>query len=226
MERFLKVSFVLILLVVVCGIARISEASIYNGDFSFSLDGWNSGAGIHVDAGVAVLETQGAENGPVMITLSQEVEFSSLCSTLQFDFFFERTDDDVSPGSTFIVPDAFQAAYIDDADETFDMFFVAANYHGNYYPSDPASLVALPQLGDFFRFSANVSTLAGRKGTLRFDLRDEDDGFFSRVYIDNVQVSPVPVPGTLLLLGSGLSCLVCLKKKSRNARRLFSSNNL
>ena len=51
MERFLKVSFVLILLVVGCGIARISEASIYNGDFSFSLDGWNSGAGIHVDAG-------------------------------------------------------------------------------------------------------------------------------------------------------------------------------
>jgi hypothetical protein len=74
-------------------------------------------------------------------------------------------------------------------------------------------------------FMCDVSALAGMTAPIVFDLMPDwdDDDFNSFITISNVQISCIPIPGTLWLLGSGLLSIIGLirKKGPEKDRRSF-----
>lgn len=205
-----------------------------NGDFLSDLSGWNlqedlvnspSSTLIVADNGHAKLSTAGIETGPYQISLLQWLEIPDLAATLSFDLKFERTTTDDTPIG-FPLPDFFQASYMDDDDssDVNNPLWLGVDCTGPYDPNtfDSISLMTLPD--GWFRFTTDITPLAGRTGTLSFDLWDGDDGYFSTAWIDHVvidegQPSPVPEPGTLLLLGWGLAAMGFLGRSRSQKKR-------
>jgi len=125
---------------------------------------------------------------------------------------------DIPPaGSNF--PDFLQASYVDNADANFDRAFVGLDLNGAFNPStfDPVNVLALGN--GLFRFTTSITALAGRSGTLFFDLSDQDDGFFSTARVDNVAITvgttAAPAPATWLLCGSGVLGVLGLARQRR-----------
>jgi len=153
---------------------------------------------------VAQLDTQGIASDILMVSLYQGITVPGNAATLSFDIGFAQLGSD--SGGTSFLPDFFQVSYVDDTSSTFDRYFVAVDINGFYDPTtfDP---VTLTDLGNgLFHSSTSIPDLAGRSGTLYFDLNDFQDGYYSRGLVDNVRIdlAAAPEPGTLLLLVPGL----------------------
>src|SRR5205814_1916690 len=130
-----------------------------------------------------------------------DIDIFSLATNLSFDIDLARGAAETPPAGLGF-PDFVQASYVDATDGQFDRLFVDLNVNG------------------VLRFTTPITTLAGRSGTLFFDLSDQDDGFFSTARIDNVvidvRITAVPEPGTWLLVESGLLGLrVLIGKRGR-----------
>ena len=197
--------------------AGSAHAYVVNGDFSNGLFGWTTedllsdgslvspSASVEELNGVAKLSTQGfADPGVRVVTLAQAFTIDSAAEALGFDIGFDRAGTD---GSGIVgLPDFLEVSWLDDWDFGFDRFLLGVDVNGFYDPNTFDALI-LPSVGNgLFRFDTGISDLAGRSGTLYFDLIDFDDGFFSMGMVDNVGIAlaSVPAPGTSLLLAMGL----------------------
>jgi hypothetical protein len=227
MRNLLKA--VLITGILFFGLSPYSYGSIINGNFSNGLDGWTTdyldlqynsvpptpGLETSVNgAGQAVLQTQGIGSGIGVVTLYQSFTFPVLASTLSFDIGFQRLGTDTG-GVPETIPDFLWVYYLDNDQNMAAKSFVGADVNGFYDPNDSSIALALMDLGNgLFRFSTGVQDLAGRSGTLYFDLYDQDDGFYSAARADNVTISTaVPEPGTWLFLVFGLAGLIMAGRK-------------
>lgn len=198
-------------------VAPLQAVDLVNGDFSAGLAGWTTAdtdlslfeaspsASVAAVGGAAELDTQGFGSGIIRVSLNRPVLFDPRAVMLSFDLGFQRGLADSGTGNGF--PDYLEAQYLDAGDPAYDRRFIAVDLNGFY---DPDTLLgqSLPDLGNgLFRFSAQIGDLAGRSGTLYFDLNEQDDLFHAQGRVDNVSIglALVPEPGTWLLMGLGLA---------------------
>ena len=178
---------------------------LLNGDFANGLTNWNdasSTGSVEVSSGAAVLTT-GDFDDPFSAVLvqgddgffnfSDPISLGSDISRLIFDVRFvdlgmDSTEDGGSP-----FDDALTVALYDSLDFSLDLIFTPG-IDRNF--------------GSAWRtVSLDVGPLAGREMALSFELADQDDGRDSRVFIDNVTLTSIPLPGVGLLLLTGLPVL-------------------
>lgn len=176
-----------------------------NGDFS-SGSGWNDFSGngsTSIAGGQAQLET-GAGADPFSAILVQgddgsfgflsPITLASNVTTLTFDASFINLGSDIDESGIFSFTDELFVNLYDAIDFSFDLLSLPG-------------INSTAALG-FVSYSIDVSSLAGRDVALSFELLDEDDGFDSRVLLDNVVFNTasvsVPEPSTLYLLSLGV----------------------
>lgn len=223
------------LAVLLLGLAWLGTAqsgAIVNGDFSDGLSGWTTAdtdsslnettpsASVGVVGGVAGLSTLGWDSGVISASLYQAQGLDPLAAWLWFDIGFVRGEADLGgDGQGF--PDYFQVSWVDDDPSgDFDRAFVGVNVNGFF---DPATFASVPPgsfVGGLYRFRFNIAALAGRSGTLFFDLLEQDDSFFSSASVDNVRVEigAAPLPTTWLLLLVGLLGSPLIRRGRQPAR--------
>ena len=206
---------------------------ITNGDFETGdLDSWatdgpgDSPADIYVgiDSGtgsnVAIMETgYDPDSGEYMTSLYQDFVIPLEPLLLTFDFSFR----------TFGIPEG-DPGWTTDPDPYFiDGLIVSLDIHGGDFIDllivddtqmrlDPLSSLSSPGAGGFYTLSTDVSSYAGEEATIFFDLLDEDDNHTSTAMIDNVSSNPIPEPGTILLVLTGLGGIGVLRR-ARSRRR-------
>jgi hypothetical protein len=194
---------------------------ISNGDFSAGLDDWIVLPPLPVgDVGVEVVPDH--PSGPAAVlginrsahlfpqSLSQPFTIGPGIPAvdLAFDYFFDRS----TLWNLDLPSDTFAVGILD---LPLDFLYV------NSYELGPGPLGGLAAHG---RLEVRVDTTSVTPGellALTF-LIDEDfvgrffrpDWTDSKVYIDNVELHPVPEPTTLLLIGVGLLGLVAIRRKS------------
>ncbi len=185
----------------------VNAASFGNGDFSAGGNLWNDASGsgsVSFGGGQAVLET-GAGADPFSAVIVQgddglfnfasPISLANDVNWLIFDVSFENLGADSSENGTAFFTDALFVALYDALDFTKDLILD---------PFIDSSVTA-----GFNQYALNVSALQGRDVALSFELSDEDDGFNSRVTLDNIQfastlAAPVPEPSSILLICIGL----------------------
>ena len=187
----------------------VNAASFVNGDFAAGGTGWNEASGngsVTFSGGQAILETGSGTDAFSSVMVQGDNGFFSFndrfllgsdVATLQFDALFDRLDiDSLESGGGFL--DALFVSLYDFADITggHDLLF------------DPVIDSTLDGL--LLSYTLNVSALQGREIALSFELSDDNDGYNSRVTLDNIRFAAaltsgsVPAPSVLVLLLAGL----------------------
>lgn len=182
-----------------------SAAAITNGTFDSDLSGWSTvtdNGSVIQDSGAAVLST-GPSAAPFSAVLVQgdAGDFSFLSPILlgagddflRFDAVFSTLGLDVSEvgGSSFT--------------DYLELWMYDASGSGDVL------LATIDELTSDTSFSFNLATYITHSVAFSFELNDEDDGFNSKVTIDNVRLEPrvtppvnVPEPNTLMLMIFGI----------------------
>jgi len=210
---------------------------IGNGNFDAAPDfsdgsGWESSddfstlpsSYVSRENGRAVLRTSGTTDGPFLVTLFQDVAFSSQAAALKFDLKFDQVDDQTT-GSGF--GDFFQVSFV--GTNFQQTAFIGVDAAGPY---DPQTFLPRADTADslgWYHFSFDVTSLRDISGTLYFDLKDYKDGKLTTITLDDVivtETAPVPEPAAMLLFGTGLAGLagVCRWKKQTPWRAAFPAN--
>ena len=192
------------LIVLLSGIAVYASPSVQNGYFSDGLNGWTVEWGYVVNPSDYALFAE----HPIDIssTLSQEFTIPSLAQVLSFEVLMSDTPGGDSDTSEW--PDAFTASLLDPI--TNDPLVANEGYTDFFYIDNSG---VIDTVADFTgrKVSLDVSGFAGSDVYLVFDLWMSYDGRETIVQLDNVEVSVIPVPGTLLLSMIGIGSLRVLK---------------
>lgn len=128
-------------------------------------------------------------------------------TTLSFDVRFENIGaDSTEIGGSF-----------------FSDYLVIVLYDANNFTGDSDLIFDLgidSSLSGMTTYDLDVSSLVGHEFAFSFELSDENDGFNSRVYLDNVSfhsdvITNVPEPQVLALFGLGILSLFSTRSKRR-----------
>lgn len=222
----MKKTLALMMFLLVSFIGTASALPIINGGFENGLTGWtprtngsivpptgvnavqlvNPFDPTNLTNNVARFDLNSANTAPAILNLSQNFYLDPIIQTIrvQFDFMYSNA---VQTAGDFF-RDVIRVDTVGGTTSRFDTVVNNTRF-------DPISMMG--------RYSMDVS-LAGLNlvnidpnARIIFSLRSLDTAA-SFAYLDNVSVSVVPEPGTLLLLGSGLLGLGFLKR-----RRNFTS---
>lgn len=193
-----------------------SYADIINGDFSSGLDGWTTAGDTFTINEYAVI----GDNNNWWSYLYQPIASEGLSYTIDFDFKnnlsgYVPDDDPFAFYDTFFASVYFvndiaefdlEAFTYDDSLALFDMDSIGA-FNINGTVSDYGT--------DWLHFSTSF-TNEYNYIILTFELVDfnfiDND---SQVFIDNVNINPVPEPATLLLLVAGMGGLGVFSRRKK-----------
>ena len=190
------------------------HADIINGDFSSGLGGWATEGDVSPDPGYAVL----GDNDSVYSLLYQSIALDIETYSIEFDFQNKLSD---YLSGTF--PDSFYASiyFIDNInsfsledliyDDTISLFSMDVNGVFNNYGNINSSNIS----PDWLQFNTNF-TNDYNYAIITFELYDFDyENNDSQVLMDNISISPVPEPATLVLLGSGLAGMGLFSRRKK-----------
>lgn len=210
MKRLIQAFFLLVAI-------PVNASSLVNGDFSAGgslwIDASTSGA-VSFSNGQAILQT-GNNIDPfsaVMVqgddgffSFSNPISLAGTINWLLFDVQIERIGTDSSETGSSVFSDALSANLYDSLDSSFDLV-----------PSQSV-IAATTGIGSLF-YTLDVSSLQGRDIALSFELADEDDGFNSRVILDNVRFTTVvPIPSSLLMFLAGMPLLGYCRRRKKSS---------
>lgn len=183
-----------------CGMV---SGQIQNGDFSQGLAGWVAedvaeggvtsapSTGIQAVDGAARLAT---ETGPASRrVLRQAFVFPTNSLQLCGRALFRRMLTDGADASG--LPDFLQVAYLDAGGAAFDLPLLAWNVQGAYDPATFGTPAHISSSNGWACFAWDVAaTHRGRNGSLRIELCDDFDGYFSEAFVDDLRVTVPSAP--------------------------------
>ncbi len=192
-----------LIIIIILLLPRHSAGQFINGDFSSGLTGWDTYGDVTADQGAAIMNTGGLYGAYVT---SLYTTFVVSGDSLNFRYYFDISgvDDIQSPEFPSFPLDSFQVS-LDDGNDNYLVEALSPAPTGDYVP-----------------FSLDISGFSqGTIVALSFDLIDQDDGFTSIAAVDDVidPIAPVPEPGTLILLGSGLIGIFVINRYRRHVMR-------
>ena len=190
-----------------------------NGDFSSSLSvGWTAYDVVSIVGGEGVF----AEDPLYFSFLEQEFTIPDLSLSLSFDYkpLFEVGGDEAFSAS-LLDPFSYDPLVANDADpwDPSESYFFLADSFGTTLTD--SSFVTLTDLGGgWTNVFLDLTSLGGfaTDALLAFDFIGFDSSFGSEVFLDDVSVSVVPVPGAALLGLVGFGVLG-LTRRFLGARR-------
>lgn len=206
-----------------------AQASLVNGDFSNSTNGWSISAfgggdpanfySIADNAGDAYLkfDTGAYIQGLQVLTFKQTLSIGPENALFSADIkVFAPSNDSTGNGSNSIQGDVItfsaQAAAI--GSKPFGAVYEINRYFDANLPFGQSIGVITPLAGGFFDFNitADLSAFIGQSTTISLSLLPDDDHKRSSYGIDNVQLNAVPLPASLPLYLMGLAFLRVITK--------------
>ncbi len=222
-ENLHKISTVVIIILLLAGLTAFALPTLQNGDFSEELYptlNWTVESGIITriaDEGggyfalfTEVLDGQEPYGIIVKSALGQEFTFPNDAQTLSFDIVLspEGHESDSFTASLFdnrtnLTP------LISNGVDVNEFFYIDTGYLYDPNPNDPppGSLVTVGTF-DGQTVTLDVSGFQGQDAYLQFSLNPEIDSLQTFVELRNVNISVIPEPATVLLLGLGGLALV------------------
>jgi len=177
-------------------------SAVVNGDFDAALNGWTTAGPVSDGGGFALLE----EDPVFAITsLEQQIVLPMNALALTFEYGFSSTPDGTSG---FPMADGFSASLLDPA--TFNPLLSTPGYTDYFYEDRTgiqdfdSSIVTV--VGN--RVTLDLTGIAaGTNALIALDLLGGDDGYATKVMVDNVEITTggaiIPAPGAVLLVSIG-----------------------
>jgi len=185
------------------GVGIANASLLTNGTFDTNLSGWTINApdtGVTWDAGTAHVGRTGT---PGTAIFSQSFDIAAGTSQLQIDFDYEWQVTQPNSIDTFIA----ELIYADSGGTVTELLLSQGSDAGNF--------------GNTVSFSGTVSLIdlaaPPSNGEIRFTLIETNNDVGTRIQLDNVFVSAVPIPAAAWLFGSGLLGLVGIARRKKAA---------
>lgn len=217
MERNMLIAILMIVISLICS-GMVAGSPIINGDFSATDDLYGykaTGDFISEPTGeFAQLET----DGNLERTLEQAFTIPSIPTLFSFDFAFSTVSYTTPTG---VFADSFASSIITLDGDFLDIMVVDSR---GVIP-DPGDIPGAMPIDVMFDDNTTIDGFAplseenifhgrislwlpydilGEEATFYFDLYDQADDFMTIAAVDNISAEPIPEPGTLVLLCTGL----------------------
>ncbi len=196
MMRLVCIGFMVLL---VASAGQALGITVTNGDFSAGLTGWSHVGPVTDGGGFALLE----EDPVLAVTsLEQQIVIPPGARSFSFDYGLVSTPDG---SSGFPFSDGLAASLLDPV--TFDPILNTPGFTDYFYEDRNGARSFDPSIvtvsGD--RVTLYLHSIpGGTDALLAFDLLGGDDGFATQATVDNVAVSVIPEPLTIVGIPLGL----------------------
>jgi hypothetical protein len=170
---------------------------VSNGDFDNDLTGWvveTVGTGVTWQNGEARIGQPGT---PGVATLSQTLSSGATSFSVQFDYLWQASLNSSNNGDTFTAFFSYESG--------------GSTFIDSFYSQTAAS--GFPAGTQTFSNIVTLSNIPGSGVTIGFTLEEFATGIGTRVHLDDVVVSAVPLPAAAWLFGSALLGFVGISRR-------------